>query len=273
MSIEFKGRENYSLPIAMQALYSDNTPLIKFEGYDTLLDRADTIVVKQSSLMEFVNAMFLVDSVRESGGRISRLVLPFLPGARQDRVNPTGDVLFTAKSVAEMINAHGFDEVISVDPHSPTMPGLINHFVEYPLAKVYEKLPNGYDGVIAPDKGAKGRAETAARVLNKPITYGSKVRDEATGRLSGFDIDVEYGKHYIVVDDICDGGGTFVGLGEKIVEQGATADLFVTHAIFSKGTDDLKKIYKNIYTTNTINNGPLYLDLYRFDVVTEMENY
>jgi ribose-phosphate pyrophosphokinase len=185
----------------------------------------------------------------------------------------TGDVLFTASSVAQMINLRGFEQVISVDPHSRIMPGLIYNFVEFPLAKVIDHLPRSYDGVIAPDKGAKERAKLAARVLNKTVTYADKVRDESTGALSGFEVIVEPNKHYVVIDDIADGGGTFIGLGNEIVKQGATADLYVTHAIFSKGTDDLKKIYKNIYTTNSINNGQRPLDVIRLDVVTEMEKY
>lgn len=272
MSITFLGTD-FSVPIAMQGLYSDNTPYIKTGDFESIVSYADTIVVKQNSLAEFVTAMFLVDSINYKGGRVRKLVLPFLPGARQDRVNVDGDVLFTASSVAQMINMRYFDEVISVDPHSRVMPSLIDNFVQYPLAKVYERLHKSYDGVIAPDKGAKERAQTAARVLNKTVTYADKTRDPATGRLSGFAVDVNAGNHYIIIDDIADGGGTFIGLGEKIVEQGATADLYVTHPIFSKGTDDLKKIYKNIYTTNSINNGPRYLDVTVFDVVTEMENY
>ena len=113
MSIEFTGRD-FSLPIAMQELYSDNTPLIKFD-IEAVVANADTIIVKQRGLSEFVNAMFLVDSVRHLGGKIDRLVLPFLPGARQDRVNPTGDVLFTSYSVAQMINARGFREVMACE--------------------------------------------------------------------------------------------------------------------------------------------------------------
>jgi ribose-phosphate pyrophosphokinase len=130
----------------------------------------------------------------------------------------------------------------------------------------------GYGGVIAPDKGAHDRAEQMADALGLDVTYGSKVRDVATGRLSDFEITVEPGKHYLVVDDICDGGGTFIGLGEKIREQGAFADLYVTHGIFSKGTTELKKIYKNIYTTDSRIRCERN-DVYNIRILKDMENY
>ena len=250
MSITFKG-EDFSSPINFVGMYSDTTPMVKTDQFEAIVERADTLVLKADSLAQFTTAMYLVDAITRAHGMITDLVIPYLPGARQDRSNPTGDVLFTAKSVADDINRRFFERVISVDPHSNIMPEFIYEFEEYPLERVYEKLWKGYGGVIAPDKGAERRAKAAGKALGLPVTFGSKVRDVSTGRLSGFDVKVEAGKHYIVIDDICDGGGTFVGLGEKIREQGAYADLFVTHGIFSKGTTALKEIYKNIYTTDS----------------------
>lgn len=272
MSITFKGMGDLSIPISYQGLYSDNTPMVKTDQWASIVGMADTMVLQPNSLQEFVNGMFLVDSVNMSGGWIQNLILPYLPGARQDRVNPTGDVLFTAKGVAEMINSRQFGKVVSLDPHSEVMPRLISNFHAYPLERVYGKLWKGYGGVIAPDHGAIGRASLAAAVLGVPLTQAGKVRDPATGALTGFEVEVEAGKHYVIIDDICDGGGTFVGLGELIREQGAFADLYVTHGIFSKGTNTLKKIYKNIITTDTRRIHERN-DVLRLSVVSEMENY
>ena len=56
----------------------------------------------------------------------------------------------------------------------------------------------------------------------------------------------------MIVDDICDGGGTFVGLGQALKKRGAgDLCLFVTHGIFSKGFHDLMKYFKHIYFTNS----------------------
>jgi len=271
MSIVFKGKE-HTVPITEQSMYSDGTPMIKSNDWDVIVNKTDTVVVKPHTLNEFVNAMFLTDAVEQGGGRIDRLILPYLPGARQDRSNPTGDVLFTALSVADMINFREFYEVVSVDPHSPIMAGLINGFVEFPLERIARKMWHGYSGIIAPDKGAHLRAEKFATTLGLAVTYGTKSRDVSTGKLTGFDVTVEPGKHYLVVDDICDGGGTFIGLGDKIKAGGAFADLYVTHGIFSKGTDALKTIYKNIYTTDTRDFHERN-DVMVVPVVAEMETY
>lgn len=262
------GRSGIRMPVTV-GWYSDATPMIKLDFDPTDIR---TMVIRHTSAVDFLAAMFLVDSIWHRGGTVANLVLPYFPGARQDRINPTGDNLFAASSFAEMINARGFLNVVILDPHSQVTPERLMAPTVYPLADVASRIWQGYTGIIAPDKGAKDRAEIFATAMNKPIYYASKNRDVSTGKLSGFSVDVPEGGHYLVVDDICDGGGTFVGLGEKIKEAGAFADLYVTHGIFAKGTDELKKYYKNIYTTDSLpyREGN---DCYVFPVLERMISY
>jgi ribose-phosphate pyrophosphokinase len=59
-----------------------------------------------------------------------------------------------------------------------------------------------------------------------------------TGALSGFEVyaDDLTGKEVVILDDICDGGGTFIGLTKKLREKGAAkVTLYVTHGMFTKG--------------------------------------
>ena len=60
------------------------------------------------------------------------------------------------------------------------------------------------------------------------------------------------GKVCLVVDDICDGGRTFVELGDRLNEAKSHSNyLFVSHGIFSAGFDELKRYYAGIGTTNS----------------------
>ena len=270
--ITLMGSDNWSEPINFVKMYSDGTPMVKTDQWNEIVERADTMVLRPKGLNDFVVAMFLVDAITLAGGRIHRLVLPYVPGARQDRSNPTGDVLFTIESVTRMINQRRFSRVVILDPHSPETPKRLNNVRVYPQSEVAKKLWQGYTGIIAADKGGKARAVAMAEAMNLPVYYGGKTRDVSTGKLTGFTLDPVPEGHYLVVDDICDGGGTFVGLGEKIREQGAYADLYVSHGIFSHGTDALKAIYKNIYTTDSrdINERN---DVLVISLLNEMRNY
>jgi len=64
----------------------------------------------------------------------------------------------------------------------------------------------------------------------------------------------EWNDNFLIVDDICDGGGTFIGLGEAIkkINPSAKLELFVTHGFFTKGLDKLLKLYDTIYTTDSV---------------------
>jgi len=262
--------------VTQQGLYSDNTPFVKVPWLEEAADMAEGITIKASSITELFSGLALATTINDMNffaRPIRTLVLPYIPGARQDRYNIKGDVLSSLSMVAELINSLKFDRVIVADPHSPAAYIYINNLVEYPLENIYERLWKGYTGVIAPDKGARMRAATAGNTLDLHLFQGGKVRDVSNGRLTGFEVEpLEAGGHYIVIDDICDGGGTFVGLGYKIAEQGAYADLFVTHGIFAKGTKDLKSYYKNIYTTDT-HEFHSANEVMKFNVVEDMENY
>lgn len=62
----------------------------------------------------------------------------------------------------------------------------------------------------------------------------------------------------LIVDDICDGGGTFVGLAKELRAAGATrVYLYVTHGIFSKRLP-LEGI-DHVYTTDSFLSGPVNL--------------
>ena len=93
--------------------------------------------------------------------------------------------------------------------------------------------PADYVGLICPDAGAAKRTEAVAEALALPVFYARKKRDFATGRLSGFACEpLPPEGRLIVVDDICDGGGTFRGLAEAtgLAPQRLDRRLFELHA-------------------------------------------
>ena len=55
----------------------------------------------------------------------------------------------------------------------------------------------------------------------------------------------------LIVDDICDGGGTFVGL-VKTFDNLPMSDLFITHGLFSKGPKIVTVAFKSVFCTDSI---------------------
>jgi len=76
------------------------------------------------------------------------------------------------------------------------------------------------------------------------------VRDTKTGEIKSVVLrdEVPAGA-LLVVDDLCDGGRTFIELAKALPNRPSTATyLYVSHGIFSRGPDVLLGYYDKIFT-------------------------
>lgn len=181
--------------------------------------------------------------------------LPYIPYARQDRVMVPGEPL-AAELFGRILQLCAFDRIIVDDPHSDVSPSHIKNvsiFEQYELA--LDILGPGFfdDAVIvAPDAGAiKKVTKLAKKVNHRHIGVGTKHRNLLTNEItdttySGPDVK---GKRVIMVDDICDGGRTFIELGKVLRDQGASeVILYTTHGIYSYGADVFKDVIDEVYS-------------------------
>lgn len=192
-------------------------------------------------------------AVYDQGGTAT-VIMPYLPAARSDNGVPMGAETYTA-----LLRASKVSKVICVDPHSDVIIKLLERDgVEVDAIKpsaFAEEITNGvteYTAVIAPDAGAYWRAKGVADKLGITLFSAAKVRNQETGRILEYTTPSEAKNHdsILVVDDICDGGATFNLLAEGVGHK-SRLDLYVTHGIFSQGTDLLLEKYNKIITTNS----------------------
>ena len=110
--------------------------------------------------------------------------------------------------------------------------------------------------LISPDGGALKKIYKVSEFLSGvEVVECSKSRNVKTEKLSGFKVyaDDLQGKDCLIVDDICDGGGTFIGLSEELRNKNAgKLYLAVSHGIFSKGFAELSSSFEKIFTTNSV---------------------
>ncbi len=200
-----------------------------------------------------------------------KLEIGYLPYARQDRVCNRGEA-FSSKAFANLINGLGFSEVLVMDPHSDVGPALLHNVTDIwtqsniinDFEELVEDIKNRNLLLISPDAGAIKKSEELAREFSLELVQGTKKRNLATGELSGFGVhdpdNLIQGRHCLIADDICDGGGTFVGLAKVLLEKGAeSVSLYVTHGIFSRGIENLlDNGIDKVYTTSTFNSGEVH---------------
>ncbi len=224
--------------------------------------RSAHIFAKLRSWDDVGKLLVVADALRTQGVSLY-LFAPYFPGLRQDR-NPDGLTPLTSRIYGRALSFVS-DIVTTVDHHSEA--GLsaardgAGPMVRYrtidPVLFLPDLITDAPTHVLIPDAGAAVRSRAVANLFGARTLQAEKKRDFATGKLSGFSVPVidDSVERILIPDDICDGGGTFLGLLAEIRKQTeAPVDLYVTHGIFSKGIEPLKQFDK-IYTTNSFYSG------------------
>lgn len=216
-----------------------------------------TISHRIQSFNDIGTLLLAVNALKNMGVKTLHLVLPYFPAARQDRLMTSGEPL-SVKVYADIINSQNFDSVQIFDPHSDVTPALLNNCKTIDnhlfINKIIKKLSTEIV-LISPDGGAlKKIYKLAAYLKDYPVVECSKSRDVQTGKLSGFKVYTEdlQGKDCLIVDDICDGGNTFIGLAEQLkLKNAGKLYLAISHGIFSKGFNHLFSHFDKIFTTDS----------------------
>lgn len=222
-----------------------------------LQDQSILCRIKQTD--DLMKLCLFVDAFKRFTGRIPyKLILPYIPYARQDRVANPGEAL-SIKVFADILNSLNFKQVVVLDPHSDVGTALINNIRVLPQWEVFaDSTPVDVD-LISPDAGALKKIYKLQEAVSNlgvkvPVRTATKHRDTQTGLISNTTLDGEpINKTCVVVDDICDGGGTFLALASILKKQYDKRILMVTHGIFSKGLEQLSEVYDRILSTNSFN--------------------
>ena len=175
-----------------------------------------------------------VNQVLNKAGMEIELYCPYILSARSDRWFGDGQS-FDLKIVTEILNNCNFKRIFVLDPHSDVLPALLNNLESIP--SLVSRIPIEFwknKTLISPDAGAFKKIFKLAESLKLDLITGSKVRINNVIETQIFgEVD---GKDCVIVDDICDGGRTFVQLASKLKSLNAkTVSLVVTHGIFSNG--------------------------------------
>jgi ribose-phosphate pyrophosphokinase len=210
-----------------------------------------------------------VASLREVGIEKIHLYTPYFLGSRSDRKFEEGSNNYLKSVICPIINSLNFKSVTVMDPHSDVLEACLNNFkklnnfslVDDALSYLIGEDEEDQVVLVSPDAGAyKKIFDVAQEFMITNIATGVKVRDLKTGKIIRTEVPnlpISIGNtdlKYIIVDDICDGGRTFIELAKAIKEQVPFAKLYlvVTHGIFSAGFSELGDYFSGIYTTDSV---------------------
>jgi ribose-phosphate pyrophosphokinase len=247
-------------------IFPDGQPHIKIDIRQAeTADRKEPlrIFTRLNHANDLMMALFVKDTLDYLDFEHVELHVSYLLAARMDRVMLDGEP-FSLKVVAAVLNQANFRKIKIFDPHSEVSTALIgrsyavtNHlFVRDALANYARVYPGEAPCLVSPDAGALKKIHKLAQSLGiENVVECMKERDVKTGALTNFKTMTGdlHGQTCFIVDDICDGGGTFAGTAQMLKEKGAgKVNLIVSHGIFSKGSSI--GYIDDIYTTDSYRN-------------------
>ena len=220
------------------------------------------LTIRLNTSDDIMNLCLAVDALRTMNVHYIEAFIPYVPYARQDRVMVPGEPL-SIKVFAKILNSLQLDKVFVFDAHSDVSVALIDNcrnIPNYEMVQYFlDELQLSDFVLVSPDLGAYKKVDKLAEKIHYKgeIATGIKVRDLSTGQIIKSDVNTEdlNGKACLVVDDICDGGRTFIELAAALKAKNAGDLYFIaSHGIFSHNAQDrLKEAgYKHVCSSNSV---------------------
>ncbi len=194
------------------------------------------------NLMEL---LLMIDAAKRASAYKVIAVMPYYGYARQDRKDRPR-VAIGSKLVANMLTAAGADRVVTMDLHAPQIQGYfdipVDHLDSSAIFIPYiENLNLANLTFAAPDVGSANRIREIATFFECEMVICDKHRKRANEIASMVLIGDVTDRDVVLIDDICDTGGTLVKSAALMKEKGArSVRALCTHPVLSG------KAYENI---------------------------
>ncbi len=185
-----------------------------------------------------IELLMMIDAARRASAHYITVVIPYFGLARQDRKDKPR-VAIGSKLVATLLEAAGADRVITMDLHAPQIQAFfdipVDHLDSSAIFIPYiEQLKLTNLCFAAPDVGSTNRVREVASYFNSEMVICDKHRKRANEIASMVVIGDVTGKDVVLIDDLCDTGGTLVKSALLMKEKGANSvRALCTHPVLS----------------------------------------
>lgn len=211
-------------------------------------------------------------ALKNVGVKTIHLYVPYFLGARSDRQFTDGGINYLKDVICPIINSQNYETVTIVDAHSDVLEACIHNYRKIDNIKLVKFALTDIDNtngarekliLVSPDAGALKKMYHVSEFFKiENMVIANKHRDIKTGKITHTEVPgltQEAGsKNFVIIDDICDGGRTFLEIAKTIRKEREDSVfndkiyLVVTHGIFSAGFLELRNWIDGIYCTNSV---------------------
>lgn len=224
-------------------VFSDGETCVNFEN--SVRGKRVFLLSSPNNAIKIMQLNFAIDAVKRANAMEIIPILPYFPYSRQDKRDqyrgPIG-----AKVIAEMLENRGATSIVTFDLHADQIEGFfnipVNHLRgKYLFYKYILKIGNSNTVLCSPDAGGVKRVKKIRDLITQkypsvvmPYVTIDKTRTgpNQVGEMTIIG-EVE-GKDVIMIDDLCDTGGTLVKAVDALLDAGAkSVRAVVTHGVMS----------------------------------------
>lgn len=206
------------------------------------------IIVEQNYDSDTIMKVIMLASTLSNQGKTVKVYFKYLPYSRQDRAVSSGEVA-SKEVLVNLMRAAGVSKIYTDDIHSGIGSCIVPiHSIPLTDDEVIKVFPNT-ETIVLPDEGAYEKYAHIFQDYN--IVFGKKSRCKQTGKILSYKLLGKLKGEVTVVDDICDGGRTFIEVA-KILGKTKKSNLYVTHGIFSNSIELLESYYDEVHFKNKV---------------------
>lgn len=265
----FSGRSNVALAEKISKNLNKPLGFVEFKRfsdgeiwvkYGENIRGSDIFIIQSTNppADNLLELLIMIDAAKRASAKRITAVIPYFGYARQDRKDQPR-VSITAKLIANLITVAGADRIMTMDLHASQIQG----FFDIPFDHLYgssifsglfKDIKNNL-AVVSPDVGSIKMARAYAKRFHANLVVIDKRRPVQNKAEVVHIIGDVKDQDVLIVDDLIDTGGTFVGAVEALKENGAK-NIYgaVTHPLLSgPAMDRIRNSgLVKLYVTDTI---------------------
>lgn len=249
--------------------FPDGQQQIKIITPGSAIEETVAIYSRLNNFLDLEKIACATASLRNLKVKEISLYAPYFLGARSDIKFEEGSNNYLKDVIFPIVNGLNFESVIVMDPHSTNMEMGLKNFKSYDNSQLVmwalgriiatTNADERNQVLVSPDGGAlKKIFKLVDQIRFKGEVINCAKSRDLEGKLTHVSVpsrEDHFAKDLIIIDDICDGGGTFINIAKEIKKQQPERTgklyLIVTHGIFSKGLEELSEYFDGIFCTNS----------------------